>query len=100
MTSNASRYPLAPTTQHGWSAMFDQTEQELSSSPIQYEAPSIGTESFAKTIDHTLLKLDATSEQVDKLCEEAKRFNFKARKCLINVEHRRERCISPPMIHA
>ena len=59
--------------------MFDQTEQELSSSPVQYEAPGVGTEAFAKTIDHTLLKLEATGEQVDSLCEEAKRFNFKAR---------------------
>ena len=59
--------------------MFDQTEQELSSSPTQYEAPSVGTTAFAKTIDHTLLKLEATGEQVDNLCEEAKRFNFKAR---------------------
>ena len=59
--------------------MFDQTEQELSSSPIQYEVPSVGTEAFAKTIDHTLLKLEATGEQVDSLCEEAKRFSFKAR---------------------
>ena len=49
------------------------------SSPVQYEAPSVGTEAFAKTIDHTLLKLEATGEQVDNLCEEAKRFNFKAR---------------------
>lgn len=71
--------PFAPTTQHGWSTIFDQTEKELSSSPIQYEAPSVGTEVFAKTIDHTLLKLEATGEQVDNLCEEAKRFNFKAR---------------------
>ena len=79
--------------------MFDQTEQELSSSPIQYEAPSIGTESFAKTIDHTLLKLDATGEQVDKLCEEAKRFSFKARHVL-SMWNTVESAHISPMIHA
>ncbi len=33
---------------------------------------------FAKTVDHTLLKPDATEEQVVKLCEEAARFHFAA----------------------
>ena len=28
-------------------------------------------------IDHTLLKLDATKEQIDKLCEEARKHDFK-----------------------
>lgn len=37
----------------------------------------MGSEDFAKAIDHTLLKLDATAEQIDGLCEEARRFNFK-----------------------
>ena len=31
---------------------------------------------MAKTIDHTLLKATATKEQITKLCEEAKKFNF------------------------
>ena len=31
---------------------------------------------IAKMIDHTLLKADATSEQIDKLCSEAKEYHF------------------------
>ncbi|OMP67633.1 deoxyribose-phosphate aldolase [Domibacillus epiphyticus] len=31
---------------------------------------------IAKTIDHTLLKADATKEEIEKLCEEAKRYGF------------------------
>jgi len=34
-------------------------------------------EDAAKYIDHTLLKLDATEQQVDKLCNEAKEYSFK-----------------------
>lgn len=32
---------------------------------------------FPKTIDHTLLTPDATSAQIDRLCDEAIRFKFK-----------------------
>ena len=31
---------------------------------------------YNKLIDHTLLKQDATPEQIVKLCEEAKAYNF------------------------
>jgi deoxyribose-phosphate aldolase len=34
------------------------------------------TTNIAKMIDHTLLKPDATKEQIVKLCEEAKQYNF------------------------
>ena len=41
-------------------------------------APGIGADArkFAGFIDHTLLKPDATHEQIKKLCEEAKQYNF------------------------
>ena len=74
-------------TQDEWLAIFDQAEQNLASSPTDYKAPSVGTEAFAKTIDHTLLKLDATGEQVDSLCEEAKIFNFKVCNVLHCISH-------------
>ena len=67
----ATRY-----TQDEWLAVFDQAERDLSS-PLEYTAPSVETAAFAKTIDHTLLKIEATGEQVDALCEEAKRHDFK-----------------------
>lgn len=68
----ATRY-----TQDEWLAIFEQAEQVLLTGPLEYSAPSAGTAAFAKTIDHTLLKLEASEEQVDSLCEEAKRYNFK-----------------------
>lgn len=37
---------------------------------------SLTLESLAKTVDHTLLKLDATEAQIDALCEEAKKDKF------------------------
>lgn len=33
---------------------------------------------YAKYIDHTLLKPDTTLEQIDKLIEEAKEYQFKS----------------------
>ncbi|WP_341299811.1 deoxyribose-phosphate aldolase [Lysinibacillus sp. FSL H8-0500] len=33
-------------------------------------------QNFARMIDHTLLKAETTKEQIDKLCAEAKQFNF------------------------
>ena len=64
-------------TQNEWLAIFDQAEHDLPKSTSEYKAPSLGTAAFAQTIDHTLLKLEATGEQIDALCEEAKRYNFK-----------------------
>ena len=32
---------------------------------------------FCQSIDHTLLKPDATLEQIDKLCEEAVKYGFR-----------------------
>lgn len=34
------------------------------------------TQNFASMIDHTLLKADATRNQIEKLCEEAKKYEF------------------------
>jgi deoxyribose-phosphate aldolase len=70
-------------TDEEWLAIIDQAEQDLPLTPPVYRAPHVGSETFAKTIDHTLLKLDATEEQIDVLCEEARRFNFKA--CLFSM---------------
>ena len=64
-------------TQDDWLALFDRAGRDLPKTPVVYKAPAIGTTAFAQTIDHTLLKLEATAEQVDALCEEARRFGFK-----------------------
>jgi deoxyribose-phosphate aldolase len=36
------------------------------------------TQNFAEMIDHTLLKAEATSDQIAKICEEAKQYGFKS----------------------
>ena len=41
-----------------------------------YIPPDSSASNLARLIDHTVLKAEATSEQVTKLCEEAKRFGF------------------------
>lgn len=38
--------------------------------------PALDSPEFSQTIDHTLLKLDATSAQIDTLCDEALEYNF------------------------
>ncbi|EKM81532.1 hypothetical protein AGABI1DRAFT_69798 [Agaricus bisporus var. burnettii JB137-S8] len=43
---------------------------------------------FPKTIDHTLLTPDATSAQIDRLCDEAIRFKFKT--CCVNGSNVRQ----------
>jgi deoxyribose-phosphate aldolase len=40
------------------------------------ELPEISESELAKMIDHTLLKPDATKEEIIKLCDEARGFNF------------------------
>jgi deoxyribose-phosphate aldolase len=43
----------------------------------KYDAPGAGTKELAKTVDHTLLKLDAKKEGIDSLCSEARIEGFK-----------------------
>lgn len=64
-------------TDDEWETIIDKAEENLPKTPVEYKAPNVGSEEFAKTIDHTILKLDATKQQVDAICEEARRFQFK-----------------------
>lgn len=66
-------------TQAEWRVIIEEAERDLPSSFPRYKAPTLGTPDFAKRIDHTLLKLDATKEQIDLLCEEAKKHAFQVR---------------------
>ena len=54
--------------------------QELVDAGASRLSTSIGvshvTQALARMIDHTLLKADASSEQIAKLCQEAKRYGF------------------------
>ena len=64
-------------TQEEWEAIIAEAERKLPKTFKTYEAPKPGTVEFAKYIDHTLLKLDATEEQIDQLCKEARQYEFK-----------------------
>ena len=64
-------------TQEEWLGIINGAQENLSLSKTVYKAPTLGTEPFAKFIDHTLLKVNATKEQIDALCKEAKKYNFK-----------------------
>ncbi|KAL6713615.1 hypothetical protein ACLMJK_009080 [Lecanora helva] len=65
-------------TEEEWQAIFDKAEESLPHSPIAYNVPKPGSAAFAQMVDHTLLKTDATGEQIDRLCEEAIRYKFKS----------------------
>lgn len=64
-------------TQDEWLNLIEQAEQGAPSTFTKYKAPGLRTQGFAKSIDHTLLKLEATESQIDELCEEAKKHDFK-----------------------
>jgi hypothetical protein len=60
-----------------WKGLFDEVAEELK----VHERPAIHSEvnqiaPIASYIDHTLLSLDATPGQIDKLCDEAKEYSF------------------------
>lgn len=45
--------------------------------------PEIAMDDFPRVIDHTLLKPDATPQQIEALCDEALKYHFKASKLLL-----------------
>lgn len=71
--SMTNRYTIAE-----WLEIIKHAEKNLSSAHVEYKAVSILSEDFARAIDHTLLKIDATKEQIDLLCNEARIHGFKA----------------------
>lgn len=66
-------------TQEEWEAAVETKVTEVDNTSSTNYAPEITTadKTFALTIDHTLLKPDATPTQVDKLCDEAVKYGFK-----------------------
>ena len=64
-------------TNEEWLNIVEQAEKGNSGTFAEYNSPGLQTEAFAKSIDHTLLKLEATESQIDALCEEARKYNFK-----------------------
>ena len=66
--------------QDEWCGLLRQADYDLAHStvkPWNTKAPNLDANAIAGSIDHTLLKLDATREQIDDLCAEAKKYVFK-----------------------
>ncbi|QDS73068.1 hypothetical protein FKW77_009797 [Venturia effusa] len=62
-----------------WPSLFSATEHALQDCrTAQFQSRALSPAEIAAYIDHTLLKLDATSIQITNLCEEAKRYGFGA----------------------
>jgi deoxyribose-phosphate aldolase len=71
---------MASRTDEEWaSAIERKVAQVLADGSGTDYAPAITVPDklFAQTIDHTLLKPDATPAQIDGLCEEARKYGFK-----------------------
>ncbi|KAI5242694.1 deoxyribose-phosphate aldolase [Aureobasidium subglaciale] len=58
-----------------WRAIISDVARELEVYEQDY-CPDVDNFDIARTIDHTLLKLDATPKQIDELCAEARVANF------------------------
>jgi hypothetical protein len=63
-------------TDEEWAKKNEETQKAVVVSETVYDVPGTWRD-LAQTIDHTLLKLDATEAQIDELCLEAKRDSFK-----------------------
>jgi len=59
-----------------WATFISEVERDLVVSDELYFCPRVGSAAFAETIDHTLLKLEAKTTQIDALCAEARVDNF------------------------
>ena len=69
-------------TKEEWTAELTHAEQQLNTISKSQQRTSLPLNFSSRTevaglIDHTLLKLDATEEQVDELCEESVKNGFK-----------------------
>ncbi|KAK5012781.1 putative deoxyribose-phosphate aldolase [Cryomyces antarcticus] len=63
-------------TNQEWTAILRKVEEDLHLSREVYKVPAFASPQFAQTIDHTLLKLEATERQIDALCAEARVAGF------------------------
>lgn len=70
-----------PSSDADWQKLAEETQSKLviDEASGQGLVSKLTCESLAKTVDHTLLKLDATEAQIDALCEEAKTDKFAVR---------------------
>ena len=59
-------------TDDEWRTILADVEKDIVVSQKPYPRPDVGSPALAKTIDHSLLKLDAKAVQFDDLCAEAR----------------------------
>jgi len=86
-TNMTTRY-----TDEEWTAIIDDVARHVHISQTPYSTPATSSAEFARTIDHTLLKLDATSKQIDALCAEARIAGFPRWPCHDNLLSRGRWC--------
>ena len=64
-------------TDEDWKRYFDQITDEVKHEKTQSTGSKVHPIApIASYIDHTLLALDATPGQIDKICDEAKEYSF------------------------
>lgn len=91
-------------TNEEWAAQISETQRNVLAEVSErrseggkgwkYAAPGPASPELAKTVDHTVLKLDAKEAQIDALCAEARVDNFKSvcvrlpwvQKCVSNLK--------------
>lgn len=72
-----------PSTNEEWKAVVAGVADALDDAhpKVAIPADSLTAASLTKTIDHTLLKLDATEDQITELCKEAVQYDFAVQTC-------------------
>lgn len=55
-----------------WTSFVGEIERDIDASDRKYSRAEVGEPAFLRTIDHTLLKLETKSAQIDDLCAEAR----------------------------
>lgn len=70
-------------TNEEWAKQIAETQRKVlreveeGAEDWRYEVPRTGSREFAKTVDHTVLKLDAKEGMIAALCSEARTEGFK-----------------------
>ncbi|RMY55024.1 hypothetical protein D0864_13858 [Hortaea werneckii] len=76
-----------------WTRFLSEVEKSIKVSEEPCPCPDVGSPALAKTIDHTLLKLDVRPIQFDELCSEARVDGF-ARTLILGQTV----CVRPPFV--
>jgi deoxyribose-phosphate aldolase len=66
-------------TEGDWKALISEIKEQIKTQADELIPSNSAPLSIAPYIDHTVLTLDATSDRIDQLCEEAKKCSFAVR---------------------